>query len=186
MATSGSEIVNSRTGQRTIFLQTAADTGGTYLRMETFHPAGQPAEPEHVHPFQTSHCAVLSGRLHFRIADTERIVSAGESRESPRNVPHYFWNESDEEAHAIQEFRPALNIEDFFATYFALARAGKLTEQGIPANVFHLAVLLHEYDQVIRVTKPPRLVQRLLMSLAPFGRFLGYRGTYPSRSEETV
>lgn len=179
MATSGSEIVNSRTGQRTIFLQTATDTQGAYLRMESFHPSGQPAEPEHVHPFQTSLCKVLSGRLHFRIADAERIASAGETLDIPRNVPHYFWNEGDEEAHAIQEFRPALNIEDFFATYFALARAGKLTEQGIPANVFHLAVLLREYDQVIRVTKPPRLVQLLLMTLAPFGRLVGYKGTYP-------
>lgn len=179
MATSGSEIVNSRTGQRTIFLQTAADTGGTCLRMESFHPAEQPAEPEHVHPFQESHCEVLSGTLHFRIAGSERVVKTGETIDIPRNVPHYFWNDGNEEAHAIQEFRPALNIEDFFDTYFALARADKLTEQGIPANVFHLAVLLHEYDQVIRATKPPRLVQRLLMTLAPFGRLLGYRGTYP-------
>lgn len=179
MATSGSEIVNSRTGQRTIFLQTATVTQGAYLRMESFHPSGQPAEPEHVHPFQESRCEVLSGTLHFRIADAERIVSAGETLDIPRNVPHYFWNDGDEEAHAIQEFRPALNIEDFFATYFALAQAGKLTAKGIPANLFHLAVLLREYDRVIRATQPPRLVQRLLMLLAPCGRFLGYRGTYP-------
>lgn len=153
------------------------------VHMESFHPLGQPAEPEHVHPFhhpfQMSRSEVLSGRLHFRIADAERIVSTGETIDIPRNVPHYFWNASYAEAHAIQEFRPALNIDDFFDTCFALARAGKLTEQGIPAKLFHLAVLLHEYDQVIRVTKPPRLVQRLLMTLAPFGQFLGYRGTYP-------
>lgn len=179
MVTSGSEILNPRTGQRTIFLQTATDTGGTYLRMESFHPQGQPAEPEHVHPFQESRCEVISGTLRFRVAGTERVVRAGESLDIPRKVPHYFWNDGEEEAHAIQEFRPALHIEDFFDTYFALARVGKLTEKGIPANLLHLAILLREYDQVIRVTKPPRLVQRLLMALAPFGRFLGYRGTYP-------
>ena len=179
MAKSGSEILNPRTGQRTIFLQTAADTGGAYLRMETFHPAGQPAEPEHVHPFQTSSCKVLSGRLHFRVAGTERLVSAGETIDIPRNVPHYFWNEDEIEARAVQEFHPALHSEDFFDTYFALARAGKLTDKGIPANLLHLAVLLREYDQVIRVTNPPRLVQRLLMTLAPFGRFLGYSATCP-------
>lgn len=182
MAKSGSEIVNSRTGQRTIFLQTATDTQGAYFRMESFHPPGQPAEPEHVHPFQTSHCEVLSGRLHFRIADTERIVSAGETLDIPRNVPHYFWNDGNEEAHAIQEFRPALNIEDFFDTYFALARAGKLTEKGIPPNLFHMAVLIQEFDQVIQLMNPPRVVQRLLMLLAPCGRLLGYRATYPESS----
>lgn len=42
MAKSGSEILNPRTGQRTIFLQTAADTGGKLLRMESFHPAQSP------------------------------------------------------------------------------------------------------------------------------------------------
>jgi quercetin dioxygenase-like cupin family protein len=130
MAQSGSEILNSRTGQRTLFLQTAADTGGVYLRTETFHPPHSPAEPEHVHPFQESRCEVLSGSLCFRIAGNVRRVGPGESVDIPRNVPHYFWNEGDEEAHAIQEFRPALNIEDFFDTYFALARPGNSTRRG--------------------------------------------------------
>lgn len=115
---------------------------------------------------------------------SERSVGAGETIDIPRNVPHYFWNDGNEEAHAIQEFRPALNIEDFFDTYFALARAGKLTEKGIPPNLFHMAVLIQEFDQVIRVMNPPRLVQLLLITLAPFGRLLGYRGIYPRREGE--
>ncbi len=179
MAKSGSEIFNPRTGQRTIFLQTAADTGGDLLRTETFHPPHSPAEPEHVHPFQESRCEVISGRLHFRIAGTVRDVGPGDVIDIPRNVPHHFWNESEEEAHALQEFRPALNIEHSFDTYFALAEAGILNEKGIPPNPLHMAVLMREFDQVIRVTQPPRLVQQLLMSLAPLGRLLGYRGTYP-------
>lgn len=180
MVQSGSEIFNSRTGQRTIFLQTAADTDGKLLRTETFHPAHGPAEPEHVHPFQESRCEVLSGSLHFCIAGSEQIVRPGEAVDIPRNIPHYFWNEGDDEAHAIQEIRPALKTEDFFVTYFALAEAGKLNEKGIPPNPLRLAVLMQEFDQVMRVMQPPRLLQMLLMwSLAPLGRLLGYRGTYP-------
>ncbi len=178
MAKSGSEILNPRTGQRTIFLQTAADTGGKLMRMESFHPAYSPAEPEHVHPFQESRCELVSGSLSFRIGDKEQLVHAGEAVIIPRNVPHYFWNESDEEAHAFQEFRPALNIEDFFDTYFALARAGKLNEKGLP-NPLQMSVMLLEFDNVIRVTKPPRFAQLLLMCLSPLGRLLGYRGMYP-------
>jgi quercetin dioxygenase-like cupin family protein len=179
MAKSGSEIFNPRTGQRTIFLQTAADTGGTLLRIETFHPPHGAAEPEHVHPFQQSRCEVVSGALHFRIAGNERSVGAGEKVGIPANVPHYFWNESDDEAHAIQEFRPALKTEDFFDTYFALARAGRLNEKGLP-NLLVMAVLMREYDREMRVVQPPRLLQTLLMwTLSPFGRLLGYRGTYP-------
>jgi quercetin dioxygenase-like cupin family protein len=178
MVKSGSEISNPRTGQRTVFLQTAGSTGGKLLRVETFHPAHSPPEPEHVHPFQESRCEVISGSLRFSVAGVERLVSAGEAVDIPRRVPHYFWNDGDKEAHAIQEFRPALNIEDFFDTYFALARAGKLNDKGL-ANPLQMAVIMREYDRVIRVTQPPRTVQRLLMALAPLGRLLGYRGTYP-------
>ena len=179
MARSGSEIFNPCTGQRTIFLQTAADTSGALLRIETFHPPHGAAEPEHVHPFQQSRCEVAFGELRFRIAGEERTVGPGEVIDIPPNVPHNFWNASDDEAHAIQEFRPALKTEDFFDTYFALARAGKLNEKGLP-NLLHMAVLMREYDQVIRVVQPPRLVQKLLMwTLTPLGRLLGYRGTYP-------
>lgn len=178
MAIPGSEIVNPRTGQRTIFLQTADDTGGTLLRMETFHPPHGPAEPEHVHPFQASRCEIVSGSLCFRIAGVERSICPGEAVDIPRNIPHTFWNADDEKAHAIQEFRPALKIEDFFTTYFALARANKLNEKGRP-NLFLMAVIMREYDQEIRVSQPPRLVQKLLMwSLSPLGRLLGYQGSY--------
>jgi quercetin dioxygenase-like cupin family protein len=178
MAKASSEISNPRTGQRMIFLQTAGTTGGNLLRTENFHPAHSPPEPEHVHPFQESRCEVIGGALRFRIDGAERLVSAGEAVDIPRNVPHYFWNDSNSEAHALQEFRPALNIEDFFDTYFALASAGKLNDKGLP-NLLHMAVLLSEYDQVIRATQPPRSIQRLLMMLAPLGQLLGYRGTYP-------
>jgi oxalate decarboxylase/phosphoglucose isomerase-like protein (cupin superfamily) len=95
-----------------------------------------------------------SGSLHFRIASDERLVRAGETVVVPSNVPHYFWNDSDEEAHTVQEFRPALNVEDFFDTEFALARAGKLNEKGLP-NPLQMSVMLLEIGKVIRVTKPP-------------------------------
>lgn len=181
MATSGSEIINPRTGQRIIFLQTAADTGGKLLRFESFHPPHGLAEPEHVHPFQASRSELLSGSLCFRVGGMERIVGPGEAVDIPPNVPHTFWNADDEEAHAVQEFRPALKIEDFFDTYFALARAGKLNRQGIP-NLLHMAVLMQMYDHEIRVTRPPRIVQKLLMwTLAPLGRLFGYRGMYLSQ-----
>ncbi|MCZ7554728.1 MAG: hypothetical protein M5U05_19495 [Anaerolineales bacterium] len=86
-------------------------------------------------------------------------------------------------AHAIQEFRPALKIEDFFDTYFALARAGKLNEEGLP-NLLHMAVIMREYDREIRAVHPPRLVQQMLMwSLAPIGRLLGYRGAFPGEAQ---
>lgn len=178
MAPSESVIVNPRTGQRTVFLQTAGDTNGAVLRMETFHAAHSPAEPEHVHPLQESSCQVLTGSLRFCINGKEQSVGPGEIVHIPPGTPHYFWNAANDEAHAIQEFRPALNIEDFFVTYFALARDEKLNDAGLP-NILQLAVLMREYDQAIRVTKPPRFIQQIIMrALEPVGRLFGYRGSH--------
>ena len=175
---SGDEIINPRTGQRMIFRQTAADTGGALLQIETFNPRG-PAEPEHVHPHQESNARVLVGALHFSVRGRVRVIRTGESIVIPANTPHNFWNEDDEVAHAIQEFHPALRTEDFFETYFALARDGKLDERGMPPSLLHIAVLTADFWDVIRVTRPPMAVQRLLATiLAPLGRRRGYRTRY--------
>ncbi|MEZ4669419.1 MAG: hypothetical protein R3E39_16050 [Anaerolineae bacterium] len=55
----------------------------------------------------------MTGSLRFNIAGVERSVNAGETVDIPPNVPHYFWNDNDDEAHAVQEFRPALTTEKF-------------------------------------------------------------------------
>jgi quercetin dioxygenase-like cupin family protein len=162
-----------------IFLQTAHDTNGALFQVESFNPAHSPAEPEHTHPFQESSCKVLTGTLRFRINGVEQTVKAGETVTIPPGIPHNFWNDGDVEAHAIQEFRPALNSEDFFVTYFALARDGKLNESGMPKSMLHLAVLMTAYDKVGRATKPPRFLQQLVMwTLAPLGRLAGYHSTH--------
>lgn len=177
---SGDEIVNPRTGQRMIFRRTAAETGGTLLQIETFNPPG-PAEPEHVHPHQESNARVLAGALHFSVRGRVQVVRAGETIVIPANTPHYFWNEGEEVAHAIQEFRPASRTEEFFETYFGLARDGKLNAQGMPPSLLHLAVLTAEFWDVIRVTRPPIPIQRLFAALlAPIGRRRGYRARYIS------
>lgn len=179
MAISGTQILNPRTGQRSVFLQTARDTGGKLFQMESFHPAHSPAEPEHTHPFQESRCKVLAGTLRFSVDGAEKAVKPGETLIIPPAVRHHFWNDGEVEAHAIQEFRPALNIEDFFVAYFALARDGKLNQAGLPKSTLQLAVLLKEYDRVIRATNPPRLLQQFLMeTLGPVGRLAGYRANY--------
>lgn len=175
MVPSGSEIFDPQTGQRTILRKTASDTGGAFVEMESFHRAHVSAEPVHVHPFQDSSFEMISGYLHVKVNDQVTVIGPGERVEIPRNVPHTFWNEGNEEAHEIQVFRPALNIDDFFATYFALIQAGKINDEGMPKSLFLLAVLMEEYDSVMRVMEPPRWMQVLVMRvLGPIGRLLGY------------
>ena len=179
MAQAGDEIVNPRTGQRMVFLQTAKETNGGLLRNESFNPPAADAEPEHTHPFQESGAEVISGSVRFRVGAEERSLKAGESITIPANTPHFFWNDGDEEAHFIGWFRPALKIERFFESFFGLAQDGKLNEKGLP-SMLQLAVMVPHFGAEIRLTSPPWAVQRTTFGmLAPIAKLLGYRPEYP-------
>ncbi|HKG26725.1 MAG TPA: cupin domain-containing protein [Thermomicrobiales bacterium] len=179
MVHTGQEIVNPRTGQRMIFRQTARDTNGALLQIETVNPPHGSAEPEHVHVRQESSAEVLAGALHFRVRGEVRVVRAGEKIVIPPNTPHNFWNEGEEEARAIQEFRPALRTEDFFETLFGLARDGKLDEKGMP-SLLQLAVMVPAFGEEIRPTSPPwPLLRAITWFLGPIARLRGYRSVYP-------
>ena len=108
MARAHDEIVNPRTGQRVVFLETGTETGGQLLRIDSYSPPSPLLGREHVHPFQESGAEVISGSLRFRVGGEERSVKAGESITIPANTPHEFWNEGEEEAHAVQWFKPTL------------------------------------------------------------------------------
>lgn len=187
MAKAGDEIVNPRTGQRMIFLKTGTETRGELVQIDTYNPPTGVPEPEHVHPFQESGAEVLSGSLRFRVGGQERLVRAGESITIPANTPHNFWNDGEEEAHAVQWFRPALKIDGFFEMFFGLAQDGKLNDKGLP-SLLQLAVGVPYFGDEIRLTSPPWAVQRVIFAvLAPIGRLLGYRAQYPyPRAKQNV
>ncbi len=179
MAYQGEEIVNPRTGQRMVFLQTAEDTDGALLQLETVNPGHSPAEPEHVHPLQESSAEVIAGALYFSVRGEIQIVRAGDKIVIPPNTPHSFWNGGDVDARAVQEFRPALRIESFFETWFGLAHDGKLNEKGMP-SVLQLAVMVPAFADEMRPTSPPwGMLRALSWLLGPIARARGYRSIYP-------
>lgn len=184
MAVPGQEIFNPRTGQRMIFHQTASSTNGTLLRVESVHPPANRPEPEHTHPVQESSAEVLEGTLHFRVNGAVRSVGPGERIVIPAGAPHTFWNESGEPARSIQEFRPALNIEDFFETYFAIAARGELDARG-DLPLLRIAVMLPEFSRAIRPTSPPwPLLRAICGVLGPIARARGYRPVVPYMPQE--
>jgi len=180
MINQGEKITNIRTGQIMIFLKTGAETNGELLQIECFSPPTPEREPEHIHPFQQNSFEIISGSCVFDVDGKEQIVGPGESIIIPANVPHHFWNSGDIDAHYIQEFKPALKIDRFFETFFALARDGKLNKNGIP-NLFHTSIIGLAYKDEIRMTKPPWVLQNIIYKiLAPFGKLMGYRADYKS------
>lgn len=167
------EIHNRRTGQRMRFVQTAADTDGALLQIETVNPPSDVPEPEHVHPRQESRASVLSGTLCFLIDGVERRLAAGDSITIPAGTPHHFVNDGEDEAVAIQEFRPALRTQEMFVTLFDLAARGEVNERGMP-SLLTLAQVGPRFADEIRVASPPWAVQRLAFALlAPIARLRG-------------
>jgi quercetin dioxygenase-like cupin family protein len=97
----------------------------------------------------------------------------------PRGVAHDWWNAGGEEAQVLFEISPAARFEAMILNAFGFARDGKTDAKGKP-RLLQAALFAREFDDVIRFTKPPRPVQRLLFgALAPVARLLGYKGSYP-------
>jgi quercetin dioxygenase-like cupin family protein len=178
MAVAGQEIVNPAMG-RLVFRQTAGETGGALLEFDFYlRSGGQIARP-HLHPVQEERFDVLSGEVHGRVAGADRTAIAGDTIVNPPGTPHVWWNgRQEEEAHLRVFFRPALDAESFFEAVFAIARAGKANEHGVPRNPLQLAVLLNAYRDEFRPAGPPPLLLRAACAFgAAAGRSLGYRAS---------
>jgi hypothetical protein len=173
MADLNQTIVNPRTGQQMTFVEISPEL----LRIDSISPSRVDArEPGHVHPVQESGAEVLAGSLVFEVNGKERRVGSGESISIPADTPHRFWNDGEEDAHAIQFFRPALDTAAFFETFYALAQEGKLDDKGMP-SILQLAVLVPEFSAELRPLRPPWAVLKALATvLGPLARARGYRG----------
>jgi hypothetical protein len=146
------------------------------LRIESINPPTDEREPEHVHPRQESGAEVRSGSLVFEVDGQTKRVGPGEAITIPPNTPHRFWNESEEAAHSVQLFRPALDIAAFFETYFELARRDELGESG-DVPLLRVAAMVPEFREEIRLTRPPWPVVRAMAALLrPVARLRGLQG----------
>jgi quercetin dioxygenase-like cupin family protein len=186
MARRGESIENPLSGERMTFLKTTADTNGQSLEFEFIAPPGW-SVPEHIHPHQQERTEMISGVLSGRVAGEEIELVEGEIRVVPSGVVHAWRNPSDEEAARFSvEFSPALKMEIGFETAWGLARDGKATKAGVPKNPLQLVVLASEHKEEVYLTSPPIPVQKALLAildlLAPVGRLLGYRASYPRYS----
>ncbi len=181
MAHAGDELL-SPFSRRLVFRKTAADTNGELVEVDAYYEPGGNPPFVHYHPSQEERFEVVSGELLTHVDGVERTYGAGETFVLPPGSRHSMHNAGNEEVHFIWQTRPALKTEAFFETIFGLARDGKISEKGVP-NLLRVAVLMREYQDELRVTRPPFAIQKLLFGLlAPIGGLLGYRGRYPEYS----
>ncbi|MBA2712245.1 MAG: cupin domain-containing protein [Rubrobacteraceae bacterium] len=180
MAKSGEVLENPVTGQRIVFKQTSADTGGTLLEVESTYTKPTPSRPPvHYHPAQEETFEVLSGKLSVIIDGERKTLGEDETLVIPRGTRHTMWAEN-AGVRVNWQTRPALKTEAFFETIYSLARDGKTNSKGAP-NLLQYAVIARSYAGEFRLASPPWPVQQLLFAiLAPIGKLLGHRPTYPN------
>jgi quercetin dioxygenase-like cupin family protein len=174
---------NPVTGVRAIVRVGTDETNGERLVIDMQTRPGAAGTGEHMHPSIDERFTVVRGHIDFSIDGRRFIAGPGESVHIPPGVAHDWWNTSDEEAHLVLEIQPAGRFEEMIRNLFGLAQDGRTDARGMP-HLLQLALLAREFDDVVRFTKPPRLIQGLLFALlSPIARLRGYRGSYPEYLE---
>jgi mannose-6-phosphate isomerase-like protein (cupin superfamily) len=176
----GDVYENRVTGERAVVLRgEEAGPEEPALVHLTVKPGGAVAG-EHFHPHVEERFRVVSGTLGTRVDGVERTLSAGEEATVRAGIPHDWWNAGETEAGVLVELTPAdPRFEEMIATLFGLANAGRTNAKGMP-DPFQLALIGREFADVIRFTKPPPAVQKVLFAvLGAVGRMRGYKGVYP-------
>ena len=178
MAYKNKRIENPQTGQSIRFLQTAADTEGELLEMETTYRAGSREPVPHYHPYQEERFRVLHGELAVRIEGEVKIFRAGESIHIAVNTDHSMWNPSGRETMVNWIVTPALDTEYLLETGMGLAADGKTNKNGMP-SILQVALIANRFRNVYRLSKPSYPIQRVLFTvLEPIARIAGYKATY--------
>lgn len=177
MTRAGDLFENAVTRERVLVRVGGEDTSGRYLAVDTWVGPHAIAN-EHVHPHVRERVTVLEGWVRVRVDGVERDARPGEVVDVPPGTVHDYWNPGDEEAHVLVEVWPAARFEEMMVTLFGLAQEGRVSARGLP-SLLQLAVLAHEFDDVVLFSSPPRWVQRAVIAvLAPVARLCGVRATY--------
>ncbi|MBV9473656.1 MAG: cupin domain-containing protein [Solirubrobacterales bacterium] len=173
MAYAGEILDNPISGERIIFRETAADTGGELLAIDLILAPDGHVPGAHVHPSQEERFEVLSGTMKFRLGRKKIVAHAGDVVVVPPGSVHKFANGGDEAAHVRVEVRPALKMEQLFEATVALAQDGRTNAKGMPKPL-DLALFVREYEDEVRAPFPPAPIVKAVM--APLARIASRRG----------
>ena len=173
MAYAGQSLDNPISGERIIFRQTSADTGGELLAIDLILAPDGHVPGAHVLPAQEERFEVISGTMKFRLGRKKVIAHAGDVVVVPAGSVHKFANAGEEPAHVRVEVRPALKMEQLFETSVALAHEGRTNGKGMPKPL-DLALFVREYEEEVRAPFPPAPVVKAVM--APLVWLATHRG----------
>ena len=178
MAHKSKIVRNPVTGMDIKFIQTAADTGGELLEMESTYNRKTKEPPPHYHPYQAEEFTIVEGELHTRIDGVLRIYKKGEGFHVPARTVHSMWRGSNGKTIVNWKTRPAMHSENFFETIAGLANDGKTSRKGRP-GLLQSALIVSHFSSVFRLTNPPVIVQKVLFGvLSIVARIFRYKAIY--------
>ena len=163
---------NPRTGETIALLTTSRESRGEVFRMGYSMAPHAAIADYHNHPFQEMVIQVQSGTLTCTIDGVDRDVSAGESVTIPAGVFHFQRNDTNDPVEAIEEYRPALKMQEFFEVLSGWANDGRTGPSGMPTPL-RSAVMHRYFRDSIRSGSSRRNLLALLLS--PLGVIMGRR-----------
>lgn len=129
------------------FLETSEEAGGerTLIEIEVAPGGGT---PPHYHLTYAEHFEVLEGELEVTVGGETRTPSEGEKAVAPVDTLHNFRNATDEPVTFLCEMRPGQpGFEKGLKVVYGLARDDLVRADGIPKNLYHLALTL-EWSEI--------------------------------------
>lgn len=90
--------------------------------------------PPHVHPSMEERFEVLEGELSLLSGREWTPHGPGETVVVPARVRHAYRNSGTGLAHAIVRATPGLTLQEFLEEAAAMARAGRITRNGLPTS----------------------------------------------------
>jgi mannose-6-phosphate isomerase-like protein (cupin superfamily) len=177
MLRTGDQLYNPLTKKTFIFLRTAQDTNGEYIRMQCIADAGsnEGSGFVHKHPAQTEIITVQSGSMMTIVNGKKVRYNAGEMLVIQPGTSHQWWNASKkEELNIVSEVRPALKTAEMYEAACSLAQARHSAGKEAP-TLLHLAVMLDYYGDHYVIAGRWTLIKKTAFKLlAAIGRLKGY------------
>ncbi len=181
MPSQGQIIANPVTGDSYEFLETAADTNGTHVRMKATLRRRGPAVPDHLHTLQEETFEVQAGQLTVVMGGEIKVISAGQTITLPKNTPHNHYNGGTEAVVYIHTVKPALDFDYLIENLIGLIADGKSKNGKL--GMMQELVSARYLDSKSYLTGIPVGVQQFLAHIVgPVGRILGYRAVYKKYS----
>lgn len=174
---------NPVTGEKSVLLTDSRTHPDRILVVHLSVSPGGRVAAAHFHAALEERFLILGGEVGFLIDGEESRLGAGEGARIPAGTVHDWWQVGDETAEVLVEVSPGDRFLEIVGSLFGLARDGKVGDEGLPGQL-QLAVMGHEYRDVITFTEPPVAVQKIVVPpMAMLGRLLGRKPMYPQYLE---